>query len=61
MLGVIKVEGKNKPAIIELHDFAKGETDVADQKMGNYSAKAKSSKWMVSGDNVLVIICDESQ
>ena len=58
---MIKDDGKKKLAIIELHDFTKGRINVVDQKMGNYSVKAKSSKWTVSDDNVLVMNSDESQ
>ena len=53
-----KGEGKKKLAIMKLYDFRKGGTDVVDQKMGNYSVK---SKWTVSGDNVHVMISDDSQ
>ena len=56
-----KDDGKKKSAIIKLYDFTKGETDVVDQKMGNYSVKPNSSKWTVSGDNVRVMISDDSQ
>ena len=54
-------EKKKKPEIIELHDFTQGGTNVVDQKMGNYNVKPKLSKWTMSGDNVLVMIGDESQ
>ena len=56
-----KDDGKKKMAIFKLNDLTKGGTDVVDQKMGNYSVRLKSSKWTVSGDNVLVMIGDDSQ
>ena len=57
---MIKDDGKKKPEIIELRDVTKEGTDVVNQKIGNYSMKAKSSKWTVSGDIVLVMIDDKS-
>ena len=61
ILGAIKDDGKKKPEIIKLNDFTNGETNAVDQKMKSYSVKPKSSKWTVSGDNVLVMISDDSQ
>lgn len=34
ILGVTKDDGKNKPAVFKLFDFAKGGTDIVDQRMG---------------------------
>ena len=57
---MIKDDGKKKPAITEFHDFRKEGKDV-DQKIENHSMKPKSSKWTVSGENVQVIISDDSK
>ena len=61
IFAVTKDDGKKKPAIIKLYSFTKGVTDVVDQKMGNYSVNPKLSKWTASGDDVLVMISDDSQ
>ena len=57
---MIKDDGKKKPAITEFHDFRKEGKDV-DQKIENHSMKPKSSKWTVSGENMQVIISDDSK
>ena len=61
ILKVIKDDGKEKPAIVEFHDFTKEGTNVVVQKKGYYIVKAKSLEWTVSGDNVLVMFSDELQ
>ena len=45
LLRITKDDGKNKPALYKLYDFTKGGTDIVDQKISYYTAKAKSSKW----------------
>ena len=45
LLGTTNDDEKRKPALYKLYDFTKGGTDIVDQKIGSYSAKAKSRKW----------------
>ena len=45
LLGATKDDGKEKPAIMTLYDFTKGDTDIIDERMSAYSVKPKSSKW----------------
>ena len=45
LLGVIRDDGKRKPAIFKAHDFTKGRADIVDQKMSSLSCKAKSARW----------------
>ena len=47
LLGVIKDDGKKKPAIMKFYDFTKGGTDIIDQRMSTYSVKLKLSKWTI--------------
>ena len=44
ILGVMKDDGKSKPAIIKFYDYTKGARDIVYQKMVKYSVKPKSSK-----------------
>ena len=48
ILGLTKDDGKSKPAIIKLYDFAKGGTDIVDQIMGKHTDKPKSSTWTIT-------------
>ena len=45
ILGTTKDDGKQKLAIYKLYDNTKGGTDVVDQRMANYTCKAKSKRW----------------
>ena len=45
LLGLTKCE-KRKPAINKFYDFTKGGTDIMDQRIGNYTTKFKSQKWI---------------
>ena len=44
-LGITKDDGKENPALYKFYDFTKGGTDIGDQKLSYYTAKAKSLKW----------------
>ena len=56
ILGVTKDGGKRKPAIITFYDYTKEGTDMVDQKMGKYSVKPKSSKWIVAAFSYILHI-----
>ena len=45
LLGVTKVDGKKKPAIIKFYDWTKSDTDIIAQRISAYIAKPKLSKW----------------
>ena len=47
ILGVTKDDEKQKPVLYKLYDFTKGGTDIVDQKMGTYTVKSKSRKWIM--------------
>ena len=54
LLGVTMDDNKSKPALIKLYDFTKGGTDIVDQKMGFYSTKTKSRRWIVTAFSYLL-------
>ena len=65
ILGVTK-DDKKMPAIIKFYDFTKGGTDIVDQRIGNYSTKSKTKKWIkvvffytldTTRNNALTIYC----
>ena len=47
LLGVTKDDQKKKPALHKFFDFTKGGTDIVDQKMGSYTVKPKSRRWVM--------------
>ena len=47
MLGVTKVDGKKKSAIIRFYDWTKSDTDIIAQRISTYIAKPKLSKWAI--------------
>ena len=58
ILGLTKVDGKSKPAIINFYDFTKGGTDIVDQIMGKHTVKPKSSKWTIAAFSyILDVAC----
>ena len=57
LLGVTKDDKKFKPAIYKLYDFAKGGTDIVDQRVGFYSCKSKMPRWTMAALFFLLDIC----
>ena len=47
LLGVTKVDGKKKPAIIRFYNWTKSDTDIIAQRISVYIAKLKLSKWAI--------------
>ena len=54
ILGLTKVDGKSKPAIINFYDFTKGGTDIVDQIMGKHTVKLMSSKWTIAAFSYII-------
>ena len=48
LLATTKDNNKSKPAIYKLYDFSRGGTDIIDQRMGFYSCKPKSKRWIMN-------------
>ena len=48
ILGVTKDDGKKKPKLYKVYDFAKEETDILDQRMGFYTTKTKCRRWNIT-------------
>ena len=51
ILGITKDDGKSKLGIYKVYDFTKGGTDIIDQRMGFYTCKPKSRKWIFALQN----------
>ena len=45
--GITKDDNKRKPAVIKLYDFTKGGLDIVDQRIDNFTVKAKTKQWTV--------------
>ena len=54
LLGITVDDGKKKPALYKFYDFTKGGTDIVDQKMGSYTVKPKSRRWVMVAFSYLV-------
>ena len=57
LLATTKDENKSKLAIYKLYDFSKDETDIIDQKMGFYSCKSKSNRWIMNALSYVLDTC----
>ena len=47
LLGIIKDDGKKKPAQFKLDDYIKGETGECYKRLESYCCKPKSKKWAI--------------
>jgi len=57
IFGVSKDDQKHKPAIYKFYDFTKGGTDIVDQRIGYYTAKAKSRRWTMTSFAYVLDTC----
>ena len=48
ILGVTEDDGKSDLRIYKVYDFAKGGTDIINQRMRFYTCKPKSRKWRIT-------------
>ena len=54
IFGTTMDDDKHKAVLYLLFDFAKGGTDIVDQKMGFYNYKFKSRKWLMVAFSYMV-------
>lgn len=45
--GITKDDNKRKPAVVKLYDFTKGGLDIVDQRIDNFTVKAKTKQWTI--------------
>ena len=57
LLAITKDDNKSKLAIYKLYNFSKGETDIIDQRMGFYSCKLKSKRWIMNAFSYVLDTC----
>ena len=48
LMGITWDDGKQKPAITKFYNFIKGDMDILDQKISNYSCRSVTHRWTMA-------------